>query len=245
MEGSKKLTDENASTSKHASARNLAIRQSNDALSGNYVFLKIETSGDTSNDEVIRIIVIDANENTLIDSLAKPKLKHIPKSATEIHGIDFGQLKTAPEWPAVWRELKNRIGVRKLVSYGVVRDVRLLKQTCQKWDIKYDLLGPHLCGQQIDENFSGNRRSNYSWRQSDENIETRDNLVATLKAIKRMATIEPVGGSVPTKTATPNQVALQHSPNSYKKSFVGFKTILLVSGLFIIALYLLRLFFIP
>lgn len=100
-----------------------------DWLKQNCLILDTETTGLGDEAEIVEISVIDAQGNTLLNSLVKPS-KRIPAEATAIHGITDEMVAGAPTWD----ELHNRFveiisnTEQPLVIYNDSYDVRILNQ---------------------------------------------------------------------------------------------------------------------
>lgn len=62
----------------------------------NYVILDVETTGLSSDDEVVELAIIDLKGNTLYNSLIKPSMA-IPEEATAIHHITNDMVFSAPK----------------------------------------------------------------------------------------------------------------------------------------------------
>lgn len=96
--------------------------------SGDFVVLDTETTGLYENAEICQISIIDANGNTLLDTLVKPQ-KPIPADATRIHGITNAMVKNAPDWinvnEAVWQACKGKT----VIVYNADYDFRLIAQS--------------------------------------------------------------------------------------------------------------------
>lgn len=103
-----------------------------------YVILDTETTGLTPTSEILEVAVIDKHGNVLLNTLVKPKGR-IPAKATEIHGIHRATVKDSPTFPEVWeKQLYPIIKDRKVLIYNAKYDVRLIKQSLEKWGIVTD-----------------------------------------------------------------------------------------------------------
>ncbi len=174
--------------------RNQAILKARELLASSCRIVDTETTGLGPKDEVIEISVIDMRGNVLFDSLAKPKRKSIPAESSAIHGITYPMVKAAPEWPEVWHEAQKAIDGVPIVCYNLTFDARLLKQTCEKWGIKFDLRGFHHCAMMINaayQNEWNDYRGSYKWPKL-ESAEHRalGDTKATLEVLKSVAESE-------------------------------------------------------
>lgn len=122
-------------------SRQLAIAQAREILSARPVYLDTETTGLERSDEIVEISIIDHDGLTLFESLVKPS-QPIPPSATQIHGIRNEDVQNARAWPIVWSQVQNFIRGRKVVIYNVEFDLRLMKQSLERyrmpWNYKVD-----------------------------------------------------------------------------------------------------------
>jgi len=95
-----------------------------------YVILDTETTGVTNYDEVIQIGVIDPSGVVLLDHLIRPvQKKHIPRQATEIHGITMEMLGDKPLYSQIAHLLQGVVQGKTIVTYNAEFDRRLLSQT--------------------------------------------------------------------------------------------------------------------
>lgn len=97
------------------------------------VYLDTETTGLERSDEVVEIAVIDKNGNILINTLIKPK-SLIPDSASAIHHITNEMVKDSPEFPDIWPNIQELIKNRPIGMYNAEFDVRLIKQSMEKYN---------------------------------------------------------------------------------------------------------------
>lgn len=101
-----------------------------DWLNQNCLILDTETTGLGEDAEMVEISVIDAQGNTLLNSLVKPS-KRIPAAATAIHGITDEMVAGAPTWDELHNRFVDVISntEQPLVIYNDAYDVRILNQT--------------------------------------------------------------------------------------------------------------------
>jgi DNA polymerase III epsilon subunit family exonuclease len=97
------------------------------------VYLDTETTGLEKNDEIVEIAVIDKIGNVLINTLIKPR-SLIPDSASSIHHITNEMVKESPEFPDVWPNIQKLINNRPIGMYNAEFDVRLIKQSMEKYN---------------------------------------------------------------------------------------------------------------
>jgi DNA polymerase III subunit epsilon len=110
-----------------------------------FVIVDTETTGLGDSDEIIEIAIINMRGMVLLDTLVKPIRKTIPKAASDIHGIKIGMLENAPTWARVFPQVKRILRNRKMITYNLAYDARLMAQSCKKSKIAFDLSGQHWC----------------------------------------------------------------------------------------------------
>ena len=104
-------------------------------INGNYVILDTETTGLSDTAQILEIAVIDMKGNVLLNTLVNPTTR-ISAKAAEVHGISKQSLKNAPRWDAVYNQLNEAIGNRKVLTYNAKFDERLINQSCAAFEIK-------------------------------------------------------------------------------------------------------------
>lgn len=97
------------------------------------VFLDTETTGLEKSDEIVEIAIIDKKGSVLINTLIKPQIL-IPESATAIHHISNEMVNNSPEFPQIWPEIQELIMNRPIGMYNAEFDVRLIRQSMQKYN---------------------------------------------------------------------------------------------------------------
>ena len=100
--------------------------------------LDTETTGLGPEAEVIEIAVIDTTGAVLLDTLSLPQ-DHIPKAASDIHGLTYDRLKRtdAPPWPEVHDQLLTVLeGVSVVLGWNVSFDRRVLQQTAKRHGLR-------------------------------------------------------------------------------------------------------------
>lgn len=93
-----------------------------------------ETTGLGTDAEIIEICLIDVTGRPLLNTLLKPT-KPIPDEAIAIHGINNEMVSTAPIWTDIHERLLSLISNRTIVIYNSDFDVRLIKQTSEKYGL--------------------------------------------------------------------------------------------------------------
>jgi DNA polymerase-3 subunit epsilon len=90
-----------------------------------FVILDTETTGLDDHAEPVEIAVIDHNLQTLMNTRIKPGIP-IPRKASEIHGIHDIDIKYAPPFSAVARELSEILSSARVLIYNYQYDTRIL-----------------------------------------------------------------------------------------------------------------------
>ena len=100
------------------------------------VIIDLETTGLGSDAELIEISIIDSKGNTLLDTLVQPHSHDIPASATAIHGISNSDVKGAPYWSDIYREARQIMHQRHVITYNAAFERRILDQTCRAYGLQ-------------------------------------------------------------------------------------------------------------
>ena len=121
---------ENAGQARGAAGRREAVRGMARVLVGldNLVVMDTETTGLSSEDEVVEVAVVSGAGDALVHTLVKPT-RPIPAEATAIHGISDADVRAAPMMdkvaPVVARALRGKFAA----VYNSAFDFRLLNQS--------------------------------------------------------------------------------------------------------------------
>ncbi|MFH1446911.1 MAG: 3'-5' exonuclease, partial [Chloroflexota bacterium] len=102
------------------------------------IFLDTETTGFGPNDVIIEIGIVDLRGKVLFESLFKPSLP-IPSASSSIHGITDEMVTNAPSWKDAWSEIENVLKGRIIGMYNADFDLRLMKQTHQRYWLDWDI----------------------------------------------------------------------------------------------------------
>ena len=94
------------------------------------LFIDVETTGLTANDEIVEIAIVDINENIIYQSLVKPS-KPIPKKATAIHGITNKMVAKAPSFAEIWADFTDKLGNVPIIFYNASFDTRMIAQSAR------------------------------------------------------------------------------------------------------------------
>ena len=106
-------------------------------LGKNCLILDTETTGLGEDAEVVEISIIDAQGNTLLNSLVKPS-KPIPADATAVHGITNEMVSGAPAWDQLHKQFADIMSNKEqpLIIYNDSYDMRVLNQTARIYGIR-------------------------------------------------------------------------------------------------------------
>lgn len=111
-----------------------------------YVILDTETTGLEYDAEIVEIGIIDLDGNELFSSLITP-LGDIPEEASNIHGITLDTLKAAnaPTWEDISNKIISILKDKIIIAFNSSFDIRLIHQTCKKWNIIEFCELKHVC----------------------------------------------------------------------------------------------------
>ena len=123
-------------------------------LDQNALILDTETTGLDGNAEIVEISIIDCQGNIVLDTLVRPQ-SPIPFEATEIHGISDAMVTEASYWPDIIREFEACVADQQLVIYNASYDLRIIRQTCNKWHVPRHVLPQADCAMEAYAEFYG------------------------------------------------------------------------------------------
>jgi len=93
--------------------------------------------------EVLEVAVIDTTGAVRFNRLSLPQAR-ISSKASAVHGLTRKELKRqcAPQWPEIHGELQDVIkGARIVLGWNLPFDLRLLRQTAERYDLKWTVKG--------------------------------------------------------------------------------------------------------
>ncbi len=105
-----------------------AIRNAQEFLQKDPLYLDTETTGLSPNDNILEIAIIDEQGNSLVDTLVKP-IGRISPEALSVHGINENMLKGAPTWSQVWPQVEAVLTGRWVGIYNADFDLRMMAQS--------------------------------------------------------------------------------------------------------------------
>ncbi len=135
------------------------IEAAREMLERNPIILDTETTGLGQNDEIVEIAIIGINGDIKINTLIRPVGK-IPAEVTEIHGITNKDVENAPSFNVVWeKQIGNLLRTNLTCIYNSDFDVRLIRQTLNKYGLKVGNIGEVFCIMKLYAEFKGQ----YKW----------------------------------------------------------------------------------
>ncbi|NPV57115.1 MAG: 3'-5' exonuclease [Anaerolineae bacterium] len=142
-----------------------AIASARQVLANAPVYLDTETTGVSTQDEIIEISILDSDGALLLDQLIRPT-KKIPPEAIAIHNITNDQVAVAPFLPYVWQSIKSILNNRIIAAYNADFDIRLLKQSLALYNIQWQAPINQFCIMKCYAQFRGDwdpRRRSYRY----------------------------------------------------------------------------------
>lgn len=95
------------------------------------LFLDTETTGFSSNDEIVEIAIVGRTGEVLLNTLLKPTIQ-IPPSATFVHGITNEMVQAEKTYSQIADDLHQLLSGRAVLIYNMEFDMRMLYQTAWK-----------------------------------------------------------------------------------------------------------------
>lgn len=109
-------------------------------LQSNPLFFDTETTGFHSTAEIVEVGVVDANGQTLLESLVRPT-RRIPADATGVHGITNQMVLDAPTWSEVWPQVKQLFADRRVGIFNADFDLRMMRQSHEQHGLDWQEMG--------------------------------------------------------------------------------------------------------
>ena len=126
-------------------------------LAGDPVILDLETTGLGPSAEIVEIGAVDANGRVLMESLVCP-VGAIEQGATEVHGLSWKDVRTAPTWEGLASDFSSLVQNRLVVAYNVAFELRLLKQTASLVGVESPVIGSSQCVMALFSRWNGEQR---------------------------------------------------------------------------------------
>jgi len=107
------------------------------------LILDTETTGFNEDAEVIEIALLDKYGQVYLNTLVQCQQEAIPQEAMRVHRIHKSMLRNAPTFPQVWQKLQPLLASHEVVIYNAEYDLRLLKQTAQRYRLDLPEMHKH------------------------------------------------------------------------------------------------------
>jgi DNA polymerase III subunit epsilon len=111
------------------------------AHKGEWLIMDTETTGVETTDECVQIGILDLDGNVVFDAILKPEMP-MSKTSIEKTGLTQEMLDEAPTYPTVHEDLRKVLKGKKILTYNVDFDRKLLNQTAAR----YRLVPPAVAG---------------------------------------------------------------------------------------------------
>lgn len=120
----------------------------------NFVIMEMATTGDSSTDEIIQLVILDMTGALLLNQYFKPQ-KTISKVALERHQINQLCLRQQPQWDECWGKIKEFIENKTILIPNTAYGIRLFEQTCKRYNVPLDFQMDCICSREtIQHKFS-------------------------------------------------------------------------------------------
>lgn len=107
-------------------------------IKDNALAFDTETTGLGDKDQIIELALVNREGSTVIEMQLKPTVPINPK-AQAVHGISEADLKNCPTFKEVAPAVLWLLMKQPLIIFNAEFDLRILKQTCNAFDIDLDL----------------------------------------------------------------------------------------------------------
>ena len=104
------------------------------------LFFDTETTGLDGSAEIVEIGVVDADGQTVLESLVRP-LRRIPSGATAVHGITDDMVVDAPTWPQIWPQVQRLFADRSVGIFNAEFDLRMMRQSHEHHGLTWEAMG--------------------------------------------------------------------------------------------------------
>ena len=123
-------------TSSLLSHHDQVIQYARSIIDQHPVYLDTETTGLSSQDEIIEFSIIDHDGSLLFSRLMKPT-QPIPAQARLIHGISDADVAAEKTWPLLWSEIRAILYGRVIAAYNSPFDLQLMQQTHRRYGLPW------------------------------------------------------------------------------------------------------------
>ena len=101
----------------------------------NLAFLEVDTTGLYEEDEIIRILLVDRNGNSIFQTFLCPD-RPVTKQISYITGITDDDLMLAPVLSDVWEQVANVLTEKYILSFNLEFDIGMLEAATKRYDLK-------------------------------------------------------------------------------------------------------------
>ncbi len=130
----------------------------------NYLILDTETTG-LNDPELVSIAIIDNSGRLIMDELVRPA-KLIEPGATRVTGITNDLVKQRPEFPSIYRQLRDAISGKFVVIYNAAFDLQVLASSCRRYNLEMPQF-EHWCAMEWFAKVYGkwdNTKQDFKWQ---------------------------------------------------------------------------------
>ena len=122
------------------------------------LFFDTETTGLNSSAEIVEVGIVDAEGNTLLESLVRP-CRRIPSGAEAVHGISNEMVRNAPTWAELWPEVSQLFSGKRVGIFNAEFDLRMMRQSHQQHGLSWeDMGGNAFCVMKMYARYYGDKR---------------------------------------------------------------------------------------
>lgn len=100
------------------------------------LILDTETTG-LSGAEVIEVGVIDTRGTVRLDTLVRPRRRHMNPYAQRVHNISLDMLDDQPTWPEILPELERLTRRATVLAWNAPFDARMLASSSETWGLAH------------------------------------------------------------------------------------------------------------
>lgn len=130
-----------------------------------FCILDCETTGMGAQAEPVQITLLNWNGVPLLNTLVRPGCK-IEYGASQVHGIGWEDVRSAPTFGQVIGTFKAAVGSRIVIAYNLAFDRRIIRQTVEKYRLTPPLAMGYDCAMLRYAAFRGipkNSSSDFKW----------------------------------------------------------------------------------
>ncbi len=135
-----------------------AVARARAILQDSPLFFDTETTGLNSSAEIVEVGIVDAEGNTVLESLVRP-CRRIPSDAVAVHGISNQMVREAPTWAELWPEVSELFRGRRVGIFNADFDLRMMRQSHQQHGLSWeDMGGNAFCVMKMYARYYGDKR---------------------------------------------------------------------------------------